>query len=57
VQALADIIGQGDRFGIAENLNRFARSVYDNSTVGALGEMLFQVDSYAGVKNPVEIVG
>ena len=55
MQTLSDIIRQRDGFGIAENLNCFARGVHDHPAVGASGEMLFEVDSDAGVKDPVEI--
>jgi len=55
VQATADILWQRDRFGVAENLDRFARGVYHHSAIATAGEMLFQVDSDAGVENAVEI--
>jgi hypothetical protein len=49
VQALADIFGERDGFGVAENLDRFARCVYDDPAVATPGKMLFEVDSDAGV--------
>jgi len=55
VQALADLIGERHRFRVTENLNRFARGVHDQPAVGAPGEMLFEIDSDAGVEDPVEI--
>jgi hypothetical protein len=55
VQALADILWQRDGFGVAENLYRFARGVYNHPAVAAAGEMLFEVDSNAGVEDSVEI--
>jgi len=55
VQALADLIGERHRFRVAENLDRFARGVYYHTAVAAAGEMLFEIDSNAGVEDSVEI--
>jgi hypothetical protein len=37
VQALADIIGERDGFGVAENLDGLAAGVDDQAAVGAAG--------------------
>jgi hypothetical protein len=55
VQPRADVIWQWDGFGVAENLDRFARGVHHHAAVAAAGEMLFEVDSDAGVEDAVEI--
>jgi hypothetical protein len=55
VQTLADILWQRDGFGIAENLDGLARGVYDHPAVTAGGEMLFEIESNAGVEDSVEI--
>jgi hypothetical protein len=57
VQALADIIGERNGFGIAENLDGFAAGVDDQAAVGAAGEVHFQIVSHAGVEDSVEIAG
>jgi hypothetical protein len=57
VQPRADVIWQWDGFRVAENLDRFARGVYHHTAVATAGQMLFQVDSDAGVENAVEIAG
>jgi hypothetical protein len=57
VQARADILWKRNGFGVAENLDGFARGVYHNTAVATAGEMLFEVDSDAGVENAVEIAG
>jgi len=55
VQARANIIWQRDGFGVAENLNGFARGVYYHPAVAAAGEVLFEIDANAGVEDSVEI--
>src|SRR5579863_3858362 len=55
VQALADIFGEGDGFGVAENLDGFAAGVDDQAAIGATGEVLFEIDSHGGVEDSVEI--
>jgi len=55
VQALADIIGERNGFGIAENLNGFAAGVDNQAAIGAAGEVKFEVVSHAGVEDSVEI--
>ena len=49
VQALADIFGERDGFGVAEYLDGFAAGVDDQAAVGAAGEVLFEIDSHGGV--------
>src|ERR1700674_368788 len=55
VQALADIFGERDGFGVAENLDGFAAGVDDEAAVGATGEVLFEIHSHRGVEDTVEI--
>src|ERR1700693_6324510 len=55
VQALADIVGERDGCGIAENLDGFAAGVDDQAAVGATGEVLFEIHSHGGVEDTVEI--
>jgi hypothetical protein len=55
MKALADIIGERDRFGVAEDLDGFAGGVDDQAAIGTSAQMLFEVDSYARVEDPVEI--
>ena len=57
VQSLADIIGERDGFGVAENLDGFAAGVDDQAAVGATGEVQFEIGSHAGVEDSVEIAG
>ena len=55
MQALADILGERDGFGVAENLDRFAGGVYDHPAVATPCEVLFEVDSDGGVENSIEL--
>ena len=55
MQAIADIFGKRDGFGVAENLDGFAAGVDDYAAVGAAGKVLFEIDSHGGVEDSVEI--
>jgi len=55
MQAVADIFGEGDGFGVAKNLNGFAAGVDDQAAVGAAGEVLFKIHSHGRVEDSVEI--
>src|ERR1700691_5105000 len=55
VQALADIFGERDGFGVAENLDGFAAGVNHNAAVGAAGKVQFEIRSHVGVEDSVEI--
>ena len=55
MQAPADVIGEGNRFGVAEDLDGFAAGVDDQAAVGTSGEMLFEVDFHLGVENSVKV--
>src|SRR6202049_2223011 len=55
VQSLADIIGERDGFGVAENLDGFAAGVDDQAAVSATGEVLLEIHSHGGVEDTVEI--
>jgi len=57
VETVADIFGEGDGFGVAENLDGLAASVDYDSAVGAAGKMKFQIRSHVGVEDSVEIAG
>ena len=57
VQAVADVFGERDGFGVAENLDGFAAGVDDQAAVGAAGEVLFEIGSHGGVEDSVEIAG
>jgi hypothetical protein len=55
MQAHADILGEGNGFGVAENLDRFAGGVHNHPAVATPCEVLFEVDSDGGVEDPIEI--
>src|ERR1700681_3196976 len=57
MEAGPDIIGQRDGFRVAKNLDGFAGGVYDDTAIGASGEMLFEIDSDAGLEDSIEIAG
>jgi len=53
VQSRADIFGERNRFGVAENLDCFAGGVYYHAAISAAGEVLFEIDSHGGVEDSV----
>jgi hypothetical protein len=53
VQSLADIFGEGDGLGVAENLDGLAGGVYYHAAIGAAGKVLFEIDSHGGVEDSV----
>jgi hypothetical protein len=57
VQSPVDVFGERNRFGIAEDLNGFARGVDNDAAVGAAGQMLLQVAAHVGVEDSIEITG
>jgi hypothetical protein len=57
MQPLADVFGERDRFGVAEDLDGLAAGVDNQAAVGAAGEMLFKIYTHAGVEDSVEIAG
>src|ERR1700730_2388068 len=57
MQAMPDIIGQWYGFRVTENLDGFACGVNDDAAIGTAGEMLFKIDSDAGLKDTIEITG
>ena len=55
MEPLADIIGKGDGFGIAEDLDGLAAGVDNDSAVSATGKVQFEIASHVGVEDSVEI--
>ena len=55
VQAVADVLWERDGFGVAENLDGFARGIDDDPAIGASGEMFFEVDADARIEHAIEI--
>lgn len=55
MQARADVFGEGNRFGVAEDLDGLAAGVDDEAAVGAAGEMQFQFAFRAGVEDSIEV--
>jgi hypothetical protein len=55
VQPAADIFGERNGFGVAENLDGLAAGVDNQAAVGATGEVLFEIHSHVGVEDSVEI--
>lgn len=49
MQPRANIFGQRDGFGVAEDLDGFAAGVDDDAAVGAAGKVKFQIASHVGV--------
>jgi hypothetical protein len=50
VESVPNILREGYRLGVAEDLDRFAGGIHDESAIAASGKMLFEVVSYAGVE-------
>jgi hypothetical protein len=57
MESLAHIIGKGDRFRVAENLDGLAAGVDNDAAVGAAGKVMFEIRSHIGVEDSIEIAG
>ena len=57
MQAIADIFGEGNWFGVAKNLDGLAAGVYNDAAIGAAGEVLFEIGAHVGVQDSIQIAG
>jgi hypothetical protein len=55
VQALADVFGERDGFGVTKNLDGLAAGIDNDAAVGATGKVLLKVGTHVGVEDAVEI--
>jgi hypothetical protein len=57
MQAAANIVGQGQRFRLAENLNRLFRRVHQQMAILAFVDVMFDGFLQIHIEISIEIVG
>jgi hypothetical protein len=55
MQSVADVVGEGNGFGVAEDLDGLAASVDNQAAIGAAGEVLLEVASHSRIENTVKV--